>query len=118
MTAFFHGIYCPNKYNTDYRNNTLSALVRNGKIKRIDALIEYNSPPKVEDDLLSYFKKRLNLSNDEYSKIMNEKPRYWWEFPNYKKRFEKLRPLFYVLAKSSLVPMSFYIKYTSKSKIL
>lgn len=116
MTAFFHGIYCPEKYNTDYRNNTLAANVRNGQMDRNDAIKEYSSSPNVEPELLSYFKKRLDLTDDEYSKIMNEEPKYWWQFPTYKKRFERLKPLFYLLAKANLVPMSFYIKYTAKNK--
>lgn len=111
MTAYFHSIYLPQKFNTDMRNNTLSALVRNGKMGRTEALKEYNTPPLVEKDLVEYFKKRLNLSNEEYETIMKREPKSWWEFPTYKKRFELLRPLFKVLAKANLVPMSFYLKY-------
>ncbi|GAB1465738.1 hypothetical protein MASR2M54_12380 [Aliarcobacter cryaerophilus] len=35
----------------------------------------------------------------------------WQEYPTYKKTFELLRPLFKILAKANLVPMSFYLKY-------
>lgn len=111
MTAFFHGIYAPTKYCTDFRNNTLSALVRMGKMSRAAAWAEYNTPPKVEDELLAYFKKRLELSDAEYERVMGEPPKSWHDYPTYKKRFERLRPLFAVLAKANLVPMSFYLKY-------
>ncbi|WP_152021089.1 N-acetyl sugar amidotransferase [Aliarcobacter butzleri] len=111
MTAFFHSIYLPQKFNTDMRNNTLSALVRNGKRDRLEAWKEYNTPPHIEKDLLEYFKKRLELSDEEYEKIMARKPKSWTEYPTYKKIFELLRPLFKVLAKANLVPMSFYLKY-------
>lgn len=111
MTAFFHSIYLPNKFNTDMRNNTLAALVRNGKVDREEAWREYNTPPKVEKDLLNYFKKRLNLTDKEYDEIMGREPKSWFEYPTYKRRFELLRPLFKVLAKANLVPMSFYLKY-------
>ena len=111
MTAFYHGIYMPQKFNSDLRNNTLSALVRQGKMTQEDAWAEYNTPPKVEEELLSYFKKRLELSDETYEKIMAEAPKSWKEFPTYKKRFERLRPLFLILAKANLVPMSFYLKY-------
>ena len=111
MTAFYHGIYAPQKFNTDFRNNTLSALVRNGKISREEAWKEYNTPPVTEDDLLEYFKKRLNLSDREYKEVMSRNPKSWYEYPTYKKRFEILRPLFKVLAYANLVPMSFYLKY-------
>jgi N-acetyl sugar amidotransferase len=111
MTAFFHGIYAPQKFKTDFRNNTLSALVRNGKISRDAAWKEYSTPPKVEKDLLNYFKKRLNLTSKEYKNVMARDSKSWFEYPTYKKRFELLRPLFKMLAKANLVPMSFYLKY-------
>ena len=56
-------------------------------------------------------KKRMGFSDEEYEKIMKAKPKYWYEYPTYKKRFERLRPLFAILYKSNLVPKSFYMKY-------
>lgn len=111
MTAFFHSVYLPAKFNTDMRNNTLSALVRNGKMDRVDAWEEYNKPPLIEKDLVEYFKKRLDLSDEKYNEILNREPKSWYEYPTYKKRFELFRPLFKILAKANLVPMSFYLKY-------
>src|ERR1019366_5698663 len=109
MTSFFHSIYCPGKFNIDYRNNSLSASVRSGAMKREDAIEEYyNQSPYIEPELLGYFKKRLGFSNEEYDKIMKSQPHYWNEFPTYKKRFEGLRPFFYLLMKAQLVPHSFY----------
>lgn len=111
MTAFFHSYYAPKKFGADFRNNTLSAMVRNGKMTREEAWSEYNTEPHLEDDLLNYFKKRLNLTDEEFDRVMNLPPKSWLDYPTYKKRFEKLRPLFYILAKRNLVPMSFYLKY-------
>lgn len=111
MTAFFHGIYAPQKFHSDFRNNTLSAMVRNGKMSRPAALAEYASPPSVEEELLAYFKKRMGLTDLEYERVMHAPPKSWHDYPTYKKRFETLRPLFYLLAKRNLVPMSFYLKY-------
>lgn len=111
MTAFFHSVYLPQKFNTDMRNNTLSALVRNGKMSRVDAWNEYSKLPYIEDDLVEYFKKRLELRDEEYNEIMAKKPKSWYEYPTYKKKFELLRPLFKILANANLVPMSFYLKY-------
>ena len=116
MTAFYHSYYMPKKFNTDFRNNTLSAKVRMGKMTREQAWKEYNTEPYLEEDLLEYFKKRLSLSNEEFDEIMSRPVKSWYEFPTYKKRFEKLRPLFYTLAKANLVPMSFYLKYCFPSK--
>lgn len=117
MTAFYHSYYMPNKFNGDLRNNTLSAEVRMGRKSRGEAWKEYNSEPHLEDDLLEYFKKRMKLSNEEFSDIMARPPKSWYEFPTYKKRFEKMRPIFKVLAEANLVPMSFYLKYCFPVKI-
>lgn len=116
MTAFYHSYYMPRKFNTDFRNNTLSAQVRLGQKSREEAWKEYNTEPQLEKELLSYFKKRLGLNDQEFDEIMSRPTKSWYEFPTYKKRFERLRPLFAVLAKASLVPMSFYLKYCFPAK--
>jgi N-acetyl sugar amidotransferase len=111
MTAFFHSYYSPVKHNIDYRNNSLSASVRSGKISREDALEEFAGPPFIEQELVSYFKKRLGFSDEEFERIMNEPPHSYREYPTYKKTFEMMRPVFAILAKANLVPRTFYMKY-------
>lgn len=111
MTAFYHGIYLPRKFGADMRNNSLAARARMGTMSREDAWAEYNAPRTIEDDLLEYFLKRLGLTEADYESVMHEPPRDWTEYPTYKRRFERLRPLFAVLARANLVPMSFYLKY-------
>lgn len=117
MTAFNHSIYFPQKFNIDQRNNTLSAVVRAGLKSREEAIAEYATPPHAEPELVDYFRKRLGFSEEEYTAIMNGPRKNFRDYKTYKRRFERLRPLFFLLAKASLVPMSFYIKYTSKSEM-
>ena len=95
----------------DFRNNTLSASVRKGIMTREEAWDEYNKPPIIEKSLLEYFLKRLNLTSEQFEKTMSLPAKSWKDFPTYKKWFECLKPMFFVLAKSNLVPMSFYLKY-------
>ena len=76
-----------------------------------EAIKTYNTPLEDDPELVEYVKKRLNVSNQEYEKIMSAPVRNFRDFKTYKKRFELLKPLFYVLAKANLVPMSFYLKY-------
>lgn len=111
MTAFFHSVYLPQKFGGDMRNNTLAALARQHKLSREEAWSEYMLPPHVEEGLVEYFKKRLEISDELYDRKMREAPRMWTEFPTYKRRFEKLRPLFKLLADRGLVQKSFYLKY-------
>ncbi|MBL8890177.1 MAG: N-acetyl sugar amidotransferase [Planctomycetaceae bacterium] len=116
MTAFYHSVYLPQKFHTDMRNNTLSAQVRNGVISRSEAWSRYNTPPLIEDELVNYFQKRLGFSAAQYTEIMQSPPKNWTQYPTYKQRFERCRPLFYLLAKANLVPMSFYLKYCFPSQ--
>ena len=111
MTAFFHSIYAPLKFNSDFRNNTLAALVREGKISKKEAWKKYNQSPYIEKNLVKYFIKRLDLTKDDYDRIMSRPTKSWKEYSTYKKRFEIFRPIFLILAKANLVPMSFYLKY-------
>lgn len=116
LTAFYHSIYLPQKFSGDFRNNTLSANVRNGTMTREEAWKTYNTDPPMEAGLLEYVIKRLNISNSEYDAVMKQPPRNWTQYPTYKRRFERLRYLFLFLAKSNLVPMSFYLKYCVPKK--
>lgn len=117
LVAFNHSYYLPKKFNVDLRNLTLAAAARTGKLSRDEALRKYAEPPHLEDGLLEYFKTRLGLSDKEFNDVINGEKKSFKDYPTYKPLFEKLRPLFYVLAKANLVPMSFYIKYTTKSGV-
>jgi N-acetyl sugar amidotransferase len=111
MTAFYHSYYCPVKFGVDQRNNALSASVRSGFKSKEDAISEYKEAPYLEPELYAYFLKRMNLTEQECERIMQGPKKSYKDYKTYKTRFEKLRPLFYILAKSNLVPMSFYLKY-------
>ncbi len=110
-TSFLHTIYNPQKFGIDNRNWSLSAEARTGVIARDEALKIYNTPITPDPELVEYVKKRLKLSDSDYDSIMNGPKRSNKDFKTYKKRFEFLRPLFFVLAKAELVPRSFYLKY-------
>lgn len=110
-SSFAHTVWLPQRHHIDYRNLTLAALVRNGKMDRQEAINTYRKPVQADPELIAYLKKRLRLSDQEYDEIMNGQFRTFRDFKTYKKRFERLRPMFAVLARANLVPMSFYLKY-------
>jgi N-acetyl sugar amidotransferase len=111
ISAFSHSYFLPRRFGIDQRNNSISASVRAGYISREEGLAEYATEPYLEPELVNYFKKRLQLSDEEFEKAMNAPRKNYKDFKTYKKRFERFRPLFYILAKAHLVPMSFYFKY-------
>lgn len=110
-SAFVHLIYHPIKFNMDNRNWTLSARVRAGILNREDALVEYKTPLLGDEELISYVKKRLNLTETEYQKYMDAPNKTFKDYKTYKGLFEKLEPLFKTLANKNLIPRSFYLKY-------
>ncbi len=110
-SAFFHMVYQPDKFGIDNRNWVLSAKSRTGQITRKEAFKLYASPIGDTEELITYVKKRLSLIDEEYDSIMKGEKKSFRDFKTYKKRFEKLRFMFYFLAKWNLVPMSFYKKY-------
>jgi hypothetical protein len=110
-STFAHTVWLPQRFATDYRNLTLAASVRAGRMSREDALATYRQPTVPDPELIAYVKKRLALSDQDYENIMHGPKRSFRDFHTYKRRFELLRPMFAVLAQAKLVPMSFYIKY-------
>lgn len=110
-TSFLHTVYNPQKFGIDNRNLSLSAEVRGGVISRERALEILNSPIVLDAELVAYAKKRMGLTDEQYTQLMTGPNRTFRDFPTYKKRFERMRPLFRVLAEANLVPMSFYLKY-------
>jgi N-acetyl sugar amidotransferase len=115
MTAFYHQVYLPQKFNVDLRTLSLSALTRSGIMKREDAINELKKKKNIDNSLIKLFKKRLNLTDAEYNDVMNSKPNYWQSYPTYKKFFEFFSPIFYLFAKLNLLTMSFYLKYCKKN---
>jgi N-acetyl sugar amidotransferase len=116
MSAFYHTIYAPQKFGTDFRNNTLSALVRAGSLSREAASEIYSRGPNPGPNLKDYFLKRMKMAESEFDRVMSESPKHWTDYPNYKKVFERLAPFFFILAKTELVPMSFYLKYCVRDR--
>ena len=64
-------------------------------MKREDAIDEYKKPITFESGLLDYFKKRLEISDEDFNEIMQKQPKSYREFPSYKRLFEFLRPVFF-----------------------
>ena len=110
-SAFIHTVWLPQRFNVDFRNLVLAANVRRGIQSRSEALEIYNQPVVADRKLIKYVQKRLGLDESEYEKLMNGPKRNWRDFKTYKRRFELLRPVFFLLTRFNLVPMSFYLKY-------
>lgn len=102
------------KFNMDLRVVEYSALVRSSQMNRDDALRKINEPQAYPDELVGEIKKRLQLSDDEYDRIMALPPKTNRDYKTYRPTFHKMKPFFYLMYKADLIPKSFYIKYCKK----
>jgi hypothetical protein len=116
-SSFAHTVWLPSRFGIDYRNLALAASARSGKLSRAEALAIYTKPVLPDPELINYLLKRVGMSGDDFEEVMEGPKRTFRDFHTYKKRFELLRPLFFVLAKSNFVPMSFYLKYCFPIKV-
>lgn len=110
-SAFGHQVWQPRKFGVDWRILSIAARARNGQLSRQEGINEYNSQITNTEQLEQYVRKRLRLSNNQYKEFFLKPRRTWKDFKTYKKRFEFLRPLFFIFAKAKLIPFSFYLKY-------
>jgi N-acetyl sugar amidotransferase len=113
FTNFYHTYFLYQRYGIDGRLLGYSALVRAGQMRREDAVALLSEPPTCDPEILALVKKRLGFSDDEFERVMTGPTHEYWEFDTYKKTFERLKPLFWLLYKLDRVPKSFYIKFTS-----
>ena len=118
FTAFYHRYFIPSRFGIDFRILGCSALVRSGQMTKEEGFAEMATSPHEGTDVLDIVelvKKRLGYSDNEFTSLMNAPKRTYREFKNYKRTFERLRPLFWLLYKLDRIPKSFYMKFTKKS---
>jgi N-acetyl sugar amidotransferase len=111
FTNFFHTYFWPRRWGIDGRLLGHCALVRSGQLKREDAKRELSTAAPYDPEIVELVKKRLDLSDEQFEACMNLPRRTYRDFPNYKRRFELMRPLWWALYKAQRVPKSFYQKY-------
>jgi N-acetyl sugar amidotransferase len=112
FTAFYHSYFIPRRWGLDFRVLGFAGLVRAGQMTREEGLARLSQPPYLEPDLLRYVKKRLGYSDADFERVMTLPKRTFRDYETYKRTFERLKPLFRVLAARDLVPKTFYLKFT------
>lgn len=115
IVAFQHSYYDLYKFKMDNRNLSLAAGVRSGLLNREEAIQEYfYEKPFMEKGLVEYVLNRFNLKQEELDELMNRPNKRYTDYKTYKPVFRFFKPLYFVMVKLNLVPMSFYIKFTAK----
>jgi len=96
ITQFYQSHILPVKFNVDKRRAHLSSLIVSNQITRQQALKILNQklydPKKLEADI-EYFCKKLELTRDEFTTIMNTLPVSHYKYASYNKLFDRLAKL-------------------------
>ncbi len=77
FTKYFQSVYLPRKFGYDKRRSHLSCLVLNGEMSREEALDELALPPypiEEQEEDEAYILKKLDISPEEWQRILNEPP--------------------------------------------
>lgn len=111
-TAYFtNNYYLPNKFGIDLRYSEYSGLIRSGQMKREDALTKIRETKPFDEGILEEIITRTGFSKEEWTNIMQDKPKHYTQFETYKKTFNRYRFFFYLLYKKGYITRSFYQKY-------
>ncbi len=92
FTRFFHAYYLPEKFGYDLRKSYNSALICSGQITRDQALEELSYPPAPAKTIAqdrAYVLKKLGLSEEEFSRILQAPNRTYEDYPNNSKLWER-----------------------------
>ena len=88
-TGFIQSYYLFKKFGIDYRRATLSTQICTGEVNRADALEQLKSLPYQDEVVMrekTYIAKKLKISLDELERIIDEAPKWYWNYPNDEKK--------------------------------
>lgn len=113
-TAFFQAYILTRKFNIDKRKLHYSAKVRNGQLTRDAALEVIKKDPYTGGmESLDYCLKKLDLSYEDFDKIMNDKPKSFLDYKSYYNLVKTFKKPITLGNKMGIVPDTVYKKYFS-----
>lgn len=102
FTRFAIGYWLPKKFGIDKRKVTFSALVRSGEMSREEALQKIKELPydrkKMEEDV-EYVLKKLDITREDFEKMMNAPNKKFTDYPSYYPLYLKLKGLAKIMFK-------------------
>lgn len=113
-TAFFQAYILTRKFNIDKRKLHYSAKVRNGQLTREQAIdVIKKDPYSGGMESLDYCLKKLDLSYEDFDKIMNENPKSFLNYNSYYSLVQTFKTPISWGNKMGIVPDTVYKKYFS-----
>ena len=110
--AFCYNYMLPRKFGIDLRFVEYSAFVRSGQMTRGEAIEKIKEPLEFDDEIIVEVKKRLNLTDEEFDRILALPKHTANDYKTYHRTFRLMKPFFWLMWKLDRVPKSFYIKYS------
>ena len=96
FTKFFQDYYLPVRFGFDKRRPHLSSLIVSGQITREKAIKILNEAPYDKDEIQSsirYFCKKIDISLDEFDKVMSSPLQYYENYPNWNNRYKLIKKI-------------------------
>jgi hypothetical protein len=88
-TKFIQSYYLYEKFGIDYRRATFSTQICTGELDRDDALKQLETKPydteQIEESK-KYISKKLGISQDDFEKILSLPGKWYWDYPNDRKK--------------------------------
>ena len=110
-TKFVKSYLLPQKFNIDKRYVEYSALIRSGQMGRAEALEKLKSPPVIENNFIEYVLKRLEITQEEFDKILNLDIKSHRDYDNYRSFFQENEKMFQEFLDKGLISQTFFTKY-------
>jgi N-acetyl sugar amidotransferase len=93
-TRFYQGYILPKKFGYSKKKLHLSSLIWSGQINRVFALEELakeDYPEDLQKQDKEFVIKKLNITAEEFERIMKMPPKSFWDYPSYKKLVGKYK---------------------------
>jgi hypothetical protein len=113
-SEFMHTYYYPRRYDRDMRTIEDSALIRSGRITREEGIRSIATVRKPRESTVDIVCKRLDIAPEQLEALLRAPEKTYRDYGTYKRHFELLRPVLYVLMRGGYVSSSFFNKYTTK----
>lgn len=92
-TGFIQSYYLYEKFGIDYRRATFSTQICTGEMTREDALKALETKP-YKDEVVAqeklYIAKKLKISVEEFERIIETAPKWYWDYPNDEKKLGRI----------------------------
>ena len=113
LTKFIVSYYLPVKFGIDRRRTSLSAMVREKKMKREEAIDILKKRPLIdrESDLIKYVLEKLDISENDFQIIMENENKNFKDYNTYYNYIKYFKTITKISYKLDLIPKILYLKY-------